>query len=383
MVGWAGTVGGMDAYGPEPGLIHLNTGTYGLVSAAVYERTTAAMRLFERNPVVHGYKLAAETVLGQAEAARARCASLLNARPEEVMVTHGTADGLGQLAGALDLRAGEHLLTSGAEHDSGVLCWRWLARRRGGVLDVAPLPPELTDPAAIVQRFADAMTPRTRAICVSDVIAWTGLRLPLRELADLAHAHGALLIVDGAQSLGHVPVDVQAIGCDAYAGSGHKWLRGPKGSGILYVAQAAQGALFPVAWEDAKRLNSEAMGGCPLPMAVGLGAAVEAYLAQGPEAVLAHNRGLRARLLDGLRGMPGVEPLGPAPGAGDNGLLGFRLPEGIDAAALRKTLLDRHRINVRLVDRKQWHGLRASLHVTNTASDVDALLAALRFELGR
>jgi selenocysteine lyase/cysteine desulfurase len=331
---------------------------------------------------VHGYKLAAETVLGQAEAARARCATLLNARPEEVMVTHGTADGLAQLAGALDLREGEHLLTSGAEHDSGVLCWRWLARRRGGVLDVVPLPPELTDPAAIVQRFADAMTPRTRAICVSDVIAWTGLRLPLRELAELAHAHGALLIADGAQSLGHVPVDVQALGCDAYAGSGHKWLRGPKGSGILYVAQAAQERLFPVAWEDSKRLNSEAMGGCPLPMAVGLGAAVEEYLAQGPEAVLAHNCGLRAQLLDGVRAVPGVEPLAPAAGAGDNGLLGLRLPDAVDASALRKTLLDRHRINVRLVDKKQWHGLRVSLHVTNPASDVERLLAALHAELG-
>jgi selenocysteine lyase/cysteine desulfurase len=250
------------------------------------------------------------------------------------------------------------------------------------VLDVAPLPPELTDPADIVQRFADAMTPRTRAICVSDVVAWTGLRLPLRELAELAHAHGALLIVDGAQSLGHVPVDVQAIGCDAYAGSGHKWLRGPKGSGILYVAQAAQDRLFPVAWEDAKQLNSEAMGGCPLPMAVGLGAAVEEYLARGADAVLAHNRGLRACLLDGLREVPGVQPLAPGPGAGDNGLLGFRLPDGVDARALRKTLLDRHRINVRLVDRKQWHGLRVSLHVTNAAADVDALLAALHVELG-
>jgi selenocysteine lyase/cysteine desulfurase len=124
------------------------------------------------------------------------------------------------------------------------------------------------------------------------------------------------------------------------------------------------------------------MGGCPLPMAVGLGAAVDAYLARGAEAVLAHARALRAQLLEGLRSVPGAEPLAPAAGAGDNGLLGFRLPASVDALGLRKTLLERHRINLRLVDKRQWNGLRASLHVYNTPAHVEALLAALHAELG-
>jgi selenocysteine lyase/cysteine desulfurase len=246
----------------EPGLIHLNTGTYGLQPRVVRERVAAVTRLFESNPVLQGYKEAPDTVLGMAEAARGSCASLLNCSKDEILITHGTADALGQVASSIDFPAGSRVLTSGAEHDSGVLCWRWLARRRGGFVDVVPCPPEETDVDAIVDRFAKAMRPETKVICVSDVIAWTGLRMPIRELAELAHAQGALMVVDGAQSIGHVPIDVQALGVDAYAASGHKWLLGPKGSGMLYVKRDPAQRIFPVAWEDKVRMNSEAGARC-------------------------------------------------------------------------------------------------------------------------
>jgi len=362
----------------EPGLIHLNTGTFGLTPRLVRERVAAATRLFESNPVLQGYKDAPDTVRGQAEATRARCAALLNCSADEVLVTHGTADGLGQVAASIDFPAGSRVLTSGAEHDSGVLCWRWLARRRGGFVDVVPCPPEETDVSAIVQRFAQAMRPETRVICVSDVIAWTGLRMPIRELAELAHAHGALMVVDGAQSIGHVPVDVAALGVDAYAASGHKWLCGPKGTGMLYVRKDPAQRIFPVAWEDGPRVMGEAMGGCPLPQIVGLGAAVEHYQQRGPAAEFARNVALRNRLWEMLGEIPGIVPLGPPPGPQATALLGFRLPEGVEAAKLRSTLLAKHKINIRAVDVKQWNGLRASLHMYNSQAHSEALVAAIQ-----
>lgn len=260
-------------------------------------------------------------------------------------------------------------------------CWRWLARRRGGFVDVVPCPPEETDVHAIVQRFAQAMRPQTKVICVSDVIAWTGLRMPIRELSELAHAHGALMVVDGAQASGHVPIDVAAMGCDAYAGSGHKWLLGPKGTGMLYVRRDPAQRIFPVAWEDGTRLMTEAMGGCPMVNAIGLGAAIEHYEQRGPAMEFARNVALRNRLWQALGEMKGVTPLGPPPGAQATALLGFRLPQGADAARLRSTLLARHRISIRAVDPRQWNGLRASLHVYNDDAQVDTLLRALLAEL--
>ena len=362
----------------EPGLVHLNTGTYGLQPKIVRERVAAAVRQFESNPVLQGYKEAADTVLGLAEAARGTCASLLNCSQEEILVTHGTADALGQVASCIDFPAGGRVLTSGAEHDSGVLCWRWLARRRGGFVDVVPCPPEETDAAAIVDRFAKAMRPETKLICVSDVIAWTGLRMPIRELAELAHAHGALMVVDGAQSIGHVPIDVQALGVDAYAASGHKWLLGPKGSGMLYVKKDPAQRIFPVAWEDKVQLNSEAMGGCPLPQAIGLGAAVEYYRQRGPAAEFARNVALRGKLWNLLGELKGITRLGPPPGPQATALLGFKLPDGVLAAKLRSSLLARYKINIRAVDAKQWNGLRASLHLYNDEAQLNALVEALR-----
>ena len=364
----------------EPGLVHLNTGTLGAMSRAVHERVVAATARYETNPHLQAYRNAPDTVLGEAERERARCAAFLHCDVDELLVTHGAADGLGQIAAAFDLRPGGRILTSGAEHDSGVLCWRWLARRRGGSIDVVPLDPHEGDDEAIVRRFAAAMRPDTRVVAVSDVIAWTGQRLPIRALADLAHAQGALLVVDGAQSVGQVPVDVAAMGCDAFAGSGHKWLCGPKGTGLLYIRRDPSQRLSPVAWEDGQRFNNEAMGACALPLAIGLGAAVERCGQRGVAATLARNAALRDRLLEALLTLPGVVPVGPPMGSAI-GLLGFRLPDGVDAMRLRSVLMGKYRIAIRAVDPKQWNGLRASLHVYNDASHVDALVAALRAEL--
>jgi selenocysteine lyase/cysteine desulfurase len=340
------------------------------------------MLQFERNPVLQGYKQGGDSVLAQAEAARIAIGACFGAAPDEILLSHGAADALGQCAQAIGLREGERVLTSGAEHDSGVYCWRWLARRRGGFLDVVPVAPDQLDDDAIVAAFEQAIRPETKVICVSDVLAWTGQRLPIARLAALAHAHGALMVVDGAQSVGHVPVDVAALGVDAYAGSGHKWLLGPKGSGFLYVRKDPAQRIFPVAWEDKVRLNSEAMGGCPLPHAIGLGEAVARLQRDGLEARLAHNRGLREQLWEMLGSIQGVTRLGPPPGhAESNGLLGFRLPDDVDAAKLRSTLLAKYRINIRAVDVKQWNGLRASLHVYNDVAQLHTLVAALQHSL--
>jgi selenocysteine lyase/cysteine desulfurase len=374
--------GAPDAYALEPGLIHLNTGTAGATPRAVLDCVAEAARQLERNPPRQAYGAVPGSLLLAAERERARCAALLGSTPDELLVTRGTTDAMATVAASLVLQAGDRVLTSSAEHDGGVLCWRWLARRLGLALDVVPIAPEEVDPAAIVRRVADAITPRTRVLSLSHVIAWTGLVLPIAELAAMARARGVLTVVDGAQALGNIPVDVAALGCDAYATTGHKWLLGPKGTGLLHVRRDAQSRIEPAAWEDGKRLCNEAMGLCPLPQVLGLGLAAERLQARGIAAVQAHYAPLRERLRDGLARLPGVRVVGPPPGPLACGLLAWRLPEGVPAMALRKRLQDRHHIQVRAVDAQQFNGLRASLHVYNDAAQVDALLAALRVELG-
>jgi selenocysteine lyase/cysteine desulfurase len=123
------------------------------------------------------------------------------------------------------------------------------------------------------------------------------------------------------------------------------------------------------------------MGGCPLPLIVGLGAAIEHYQQRGPAAEFRRNVELRNRFWDMLGGLKGITRLGPPPGPQATALLGFKLPEGIDAAKTRSSLLARYKINIRAVDVKQWNGLRASLHVYNDGAQVERFVSAMEAAL--
>jgi selenocysteine lyase/cysteine desulfurase len=380
----AGLVDPADEFLMEPGLVHFNTGTTGASPRAVVDATLDAIRRFELNPPSQAYRAAAGTLLQEAEVARARCAAFIGSTPEQFLLTHGTADGLGQVAQGIEFKAGDRVLTSSLEHDSGVFCWRWLGPKRGVAVDVVQIEPELLDTDEIVRRFEAAIRPETRVISVSHVLAWTGLIMPVAEICAMARRRGVLTVIDGAQALGQVPVDVATIGCDAYAGSGHKWLLGPKGTGFLHVRANPSEPIRPVAWADKRRLNSEAMGICPLPLVVGLDVAVTRLAGpardmRGLARTIAHNLPLRDRLYRELEQLPGVALVGPPPGSAlRTGIVAFKLPASVDAPTLRTKLFDTHRMLVRAVAPGVFNGIRLSAHVYNDEAQATALLDALR-----
>jgi selenocysteine lyase/cysteine desulfurase len=379
--------GGAAAAGEEflmaPGLLHFNTGTTGASPRAVVDAVVDATRRFETNPPMQAYRAAPDTLLGEAEAARARCAAFLGCTPAELLLTHGTTDAMNTVASAIDFAPGDRVLTSSLEHEGGVACWRWLGRTRGVALDVVALEPDLTDADEIVRRFEDAITPRTRVLSVSHILAWTGLVMPVAAICAMARRHGVLTVIDGAQASGQVPVDVAALGCDAWAGSGHKWLLGPKGTGFLAIRADPAQRIWPMAWAAPKapRLNIDSMGICPLPLVIGLDVAVARLAADGLARVMTHNASLHARLHAELATLPAARVVGPPPGPLAGGMIAFTLPAARNVDALRATLLARHRILVRVVDPAVFHGLRISAHVYNDDAQVDALLDALRAEL--
>ena len=121
----------------------------------------------------------------------------------------------------------------------------------------------------------------TKVISVSHVLWTTGRKLPVAEIAAIARKKGILCVVDGAQAVGGMPVDVKALGCHAYATTGHKWLLGPKGIGLLYISADAADAIKPVQWMSGKKFVSGSTGVGPLVLVMGLGAAIEAATARG------------------------------------------------------------------------------------------------------
>jgi L-cysteine/cystine lyase len=210
--------------------VYLNTGTNGplprrshdaLVQAATHE-------LEEGRIGPKHFPQLFETLHGATEAA----AEVLGCSPEEVALTHNTTEGMNIALMGLDWQRGDEVVTSRLEHPGGLYPVLLLRQRYGVAIRMTSIGDVGGDPVA---QLRQALTPRTRAVVLSHVSWATGRVLPLRELAEITHAAGALLICDAAQSAGMVPSRVYELGVDAYACSGQKWLCGPDGTGMLFV----------------------------------------------------------------------------------------------------------------------------------------------------
>ena len=361
-----------------PGLTYLNTAALGPTTRAVLERTLEAWRELESNPVYMGYSDGPAHVA--ADRVRSAAANLLGCTADEILLTRSTTEAMTDLAHSVPLRRGDRVLITDQEHNGGIVGWQYRARRDGVLVDVVPIAPTDHDPGAIVQRFAAAITRRTKVISVSHVLFATGLRMPIAELAALARSRGIFCVVDGAQAVGQIEVDVKALGCHAYATAGHKWLMGPKGTGLLYVSRDATGIEL-VQWELGKAFITEASGVGSHPLASGLVVAIEAMAARGLAAVERHNLALRERAYEGFAQLPQLTLMSVPRGPLATAIVSARLPADIDARALITTLREKHRVVIKRIEESLFNGIRFSPHIFNTEADVDAALAALRTEL--
>ena len=360
----------------EPGIVHLQTGTLGLIPRPVFDATVAAAREVERDPLIAAYGPGKTRLDG----VRRKAAELLGCKMEEIILTGSTTSGMNMVAEGLRLSPGDHVLTTDQEHHGGELCWRWLERRAGMKVDMVTVPPGESSPKAIVERFRQAITPATKVISLSHILYSTGLRMPVSEICALAREHGCVAVVDGAQAIGAVPVDVKALGCHAYATTGHKWLNGPKGTGLLYISPELDHTLDAMALQSGRQANSDAAGIANIAGLHGLGAAIDYARAIGIDRIERHNRALCNELREGLKGLPQIAFAAPSEGPLASQLLTFSVP-GVDAKKLRGTLASRYRIHIRAVDQAGYTGLRASPHLFNSSNDIQALVRALRQEV--
>lgn len=366
-------------YGLLPGLIYLNTGSAGPTPRAVLEKTIEAWALLETNPVLQEYST--NGVFGQAEKVRQQAASFLGCTSDELLLTRSTSEAMNTVAQGTRLKTGDRVLTTDQEHAGGSDCWRYLAERRGIVIDKVVVPLGERDPQAIVQRFADGIRPDTRVISVSHVLYTTGLRMPVTDISALARSHKILCVVDGAQAAGATPIDVKAIGCHAYATNAHKWLMGPKGVGMLYVSSDAVEDIKPIQWTGGRKYIDNSVGAGPLPLVVGLGAALETANRRGVAKIEEHNLALRQRAYQGLSQIAAVKMMSLPSGPLTSALLSVAFPPDRDSHTLQLKLHDKYQIVTRHIGEQPFNGLRISPHIFNTEADIDALIAALRVEL--
>ncbi|MBA2701899.1 MAG: aminotransferase class V-fold PLP-dependent enzyme [Chloroflexi bacterium] len=212
--------------------IYLNTGSVGPLPA----ETAAAMAELTEYEVRTGRAHAAyfDEMLQRMAEARSAVAAVLTTDVENVALTHATTDGMNIGIWSIDWRPGDRAVTTDLEHPGGVGALFALRDRLGIELEVVRIADDFDD-EAVLAAFAAAIDGRTRAVVISHVLWATGRLMPVAAIAELAHAQGALLIVDGSQSAGAIRVDLAATGADLYAIPAQKWLLGPEGMGALAV----------------------------------------------------------------------------------------------------------------------------------------------------
>ncbi|MEM4700223.1 MAG: cysteine desulfurase [Candidatus Nezhaarchaeales archaeon] len=303
------------------GLIYLDSAATSLTPRQVVEEVERYYRELRANVGRGVYRLA-EGATEAYEEARRRVAGFIGARPEELVFVKNATEGINIVAHSLKWRRGDVVVTTLLEHHSNYLPWLRCAQRYGVEVRVAGLTKEGLLDLSDLERLVDDST---RLVAVTHASNVLGTKVPVEEVAKVAHEHGALVLVDGAQSVPHMKVDVRRLGCDFLAFSGHK-MCGPTGSGGLYVREEAWGELDPV-FVGGGAVESVGAGGFKLRRgpwgfeagtpciaeALGLRRAIEYLEGVGMEAVEAHEERLARRLYEGLSSIEGVEVYGPGP----------------------------------------------------------------------
>lgn len=375
-------------------LVYLDNAATSQKPRAVIEAIT---RYYESsNANIHrGVHFLSEHATEEHEEARRTVQRFLNARSaNEIVFVRGTTEAINlvtQTYGRAHVGAGDEVLITGMEHHSDIVPWQLLCNEKGAKLRAAPID---DDGALLLDEFAQMLNPRTKMVAVTHVSNALGTVNPVRKIIELAHQHGVPVLVDGAQAVPHIKVDVQALDCDFYAFSGHK-IYGPTGIGVLYGKAALLNAMPPyqgggdmiasVTFEKStyNKVPYKFEAGTPdIAGAIGLGAALRYVESIGLDRIAAHEHDLLEYATQAISPIPGLRIVGTAKQKA--GVLSFVFdavhPHDIG------TILDQEGIAIRtghhcsqpVMQRFDIPATaRASFALYNTREEVDALVRGI------
>jgi len=360
----------------------------------------ALVRYYETtNANIHrGIHTLAVRATAEYEAVRTKVAGLIGALdPESIVFTRNTTESINLIArawGDANVRAGDEIVLTVMEHHSNIVPWQMLARRTGAVLRYAPI---TASGYLDLDALRALIGPRTKLVSVVHMSNVLGVINPVTEIAAMAHAAGALCLVDGAQSAPHLPLNVHSMGCDFFAFSAHKML-GPTGVGVLWARPELLLEMDPFlgGGEMISIVRPEASTWADVPHkfeagtpniadVIAFGAAIDYLQALGMPSIRRHEQKLTAYAIDSLLRLPGLTIHGPLDVAHRGGAVSFSL-EGIHPHDV-STIVDGHGVAIRaghhcaqLLMRALGVAAtnRASFALYNETGEVDALIEALR-----
>ncbi|UJF27992.1 cysteine desulfurase [Planococcus sp. 107-1] len=353
---------------------------------------------FDNSNVHRGVHTLGNRATEKYEGAREKVRNFINANStEEIVFLRGTTTAINLVAqsyGRANVEEGDEIVITYMEHHSNIIPWQQLAKERGAILKYVELE---EDGTISLEQVRAAVTERTKIVSMVYVSNVLGTMNPVKEVAEIAHENGAIMVVDGAQAAPHLKIDVQQLDCDFFAFSGHK-MCGPTGIGVLYGKKALLNDMEPVEFGGEmidfvglydstwKELPWKFEGGTPIIAgAVALGAAIDFLNEIGLNEIEKHEHQMAAYAMDKMSGIEGLSIYGPKDPAKRAGIVTFNLDDvhPHDVA----TVLDMNGIAVRAGHHcaqplMKWLEVsataRASFYLYNSESDVDRLVEGLR-----
>ena len=308
---------------------------------------------------------------------RTEVAEFFGCKKDELAFTHNATEAMSFIGAGLDLKAGDEVLITDQEHPSGRGCWFMRQARHGiTVREVKiELPPK--NPGQVADAIVSAIGPRTRVLSFSSITTTTGLITPVREICQAARAKGVITVVDAAHMHGQIPFRISDLGCDFLAGSPHKWVFAPAGSGFLYIREEVQDRFWPTvvtgSWDkkDLKAARYMMVGTNNRAIFEGMLAGLRFLKQLGPERVYSRIHQLGRKVLEQARALPYLELLTPDDDRMFGSLVTFRMQP--DHFKKFSALCAKRKIWI-----VQSERLRVATHIHTRPADIDLFFETLR-----
>lgn len=313
--------------------------------------------------------------------AAARLAELVQCPADELIITRNTTESLDMIIGGLDWKPGDEAVMAEQDYGSMLNMFRQVSQRHGTVNKIISLPNHPVSDDEIVNLYASAITSRTRLLMVCHIVNITGQILPVRKIADMAHARGVLVMVDGAHAVAHIQFKMADLNCDFYGASLHKWLSVPLGAGILHVKKEHIGKIWPLLsagerkLDDIGRLNQT--GTHPVHTDLAISNAIDYYYKIGPARKEDRLRYLQTYWTSKVRDLPGVNVNTPKDSTRHCAIANVGVT-GIKPGDLADILLKRYKIYTVAIDGAGVHGCRITPNIYTTPAELDVLVQALK-----
>ena len=362
-------------YSVSPQIINLNNGGVSPAPIVVQQAVERYNQLSNEGPSYFMWQ-----ILDQGrEPLREKLAHLAGTPADEIAIDRNATEALNTIIFGLPLKAGDEVIGAKQDYPNMMAAYRQRAERDGIVYKQVSFDFPIEDNNEIVKVYEQAITPRTKLLHVTHMVNWVGQLMPVRQIADMAHAHGIEVIVDGAHSFGLLDFKIPELDCDYFGTSLHKFLSAPIGSGMMWVKAEKIEKLWPLTCGDPRSSNIrkfEVLGTRSFPIEQGIGEAINFHQAIGSRRKQERIFYLKNYWATRVREFPGVKLHTSLDPRFSCAICGVSI-DGMTPGALNQTLFDRYKIHAVGMEYENIHCVRVTPHVYTTIADLDKFVAAM------